>query len=41
MIAAVPLAGAVGASGVWLSHNPKVTDPRIEIAAAAMRLWRE
>ena len=41
MIAAVPLAGAVGASWIWLSHNPKVTDPRIEIAATATQLWRE
>ncbi|HEY1944009.1 MAG TPA: glycosyltransferase family 39 protein [Roseiarcus sp.] len=41
MIAAVPLAAAVGASWVWLSDNPKVTEPRIEIAATATQLWRE
>ncbi len=41
MIAATPLAALVGASWVWLSHNPKVTDPRIEIAASATKLWRE
>jgi 4-amino-4-deoxy-L-arabinose transferase-like glycosyltransferase len=41
MIAAAPLAAVGGAYWVWLSNNPKVTDPRAEIAATATKLWRD
>ncbi len=41
IVIALPLSAAVVAGWVWLSDNPKLIEPRREVAEAATQLWRE